>query len=200
MSAFAWASAIGVQLLADCRPAFDGNDRLSTKELRELLIADEEKPWATWHHGSPISPRALARMLQRFGIRSRTIRLEDGTTPKGYMRESFEDDWKRYLRAHPPDLSAQTPQPASVKGLSPVSIRHTTPFVANSEHPANPHGYSDVADSEAKSGDKGNGRPADVCLGDEMFPVLLADAVRDGHVTEAEANECYELHNQVVGP
>lgn len=36
-------------------------------------------------------------------------------------------------------------------------------------------------------------------LGDEMFPVLLADALRDGHITEAEAEERYELHKKVVG-
>jgi Protein of unknown function (DUF3631) len=127
--------AIGVQLLADCWPLFNGSDRLSTKELRELLIADEERPWATWHHGSPISPRALARMLQRFEIRSRTIRLDDGTTAKGYLRESFEDPRKRYLPAHSADLSVQTSQPASVKGLSSVAIRNTTPRVTDRPSP-----------------------------------------------------------------
>jgi Protein of unknown function (DUF3631) len=191
--------AVGVQLLADCLYAFDGNDRLSTKELRELLLEDEERPWATWHHGSPISPRALARMLHRFEIRSRTIRLEDGTTPKGYMRESFEDAWKHYLPAHPPDLSAQTPQPASVKGLSPASIRNTTPLVADSEYPANPHEYGDVADSEDKSQGEGNGVAyPPPRLDDGMFPVLLAEAVRDGHITHLEAEERYALHKAVV--
>ncbi len=31
-------------------------------------------------------------------------------------------------------------------------------------------------------------------LGGEMFPVLLANAVRDGHLTESEAEERYALH------
>jgi hypothetical protein len=217
--------AIGVQLLTDCRPVFDGNDRLSTKELRELLIADEEKPWATWHHGSPISPRALARMLHRFEIRSRTIRLEDGTTPKGYMRESFEDAWKRYVAAHPRDSSAQTPQRASEKGLSPVAIRHATPLVADSEYPTNQHGCSDVADSEDKSGGRGNGSPERLLaakpargaseadywaerirtfevvprFGEEGFPELIvATALDAGHILEAEANERYALHKLVT--
>jgi hypothetical protein len=48
-------------------------------------------------------------------------------------------------------------------------------------------------------------RPADPqeerapTLGDEMFPVLLAEAVRDGHITETEAKERYALHKAVVG-
>jgi len=188
--------AIGVQLLADCWTAFGGRDRLSTKELRELLLADEERPWATWYHGSPLSPRALARMLHRFEIRSRTIRLDDGTTPKGYMRESFEDARKRYLSAHPPDLSATTPHPASEQGFSPVSIRNTTPLAADSEHPSNPHANSDVADSEDKSGVEGNGAPR---LGDPMYPVLLSKAHGDGQIDDDELAERFALHKFVVG-
>ena len=36
-------------------------------------------------------------------------------------------------------------------------------------------------------------------LGDEMFPVLLAATVRDGHITHAEAEERYALHQLVSG-
>jgi hypothetical protein len=40
----------------------------------------------------------------------------------------------------------------------------------------------------------GNGVPAP---GDEMFPVLLAEAVRDGHITHSEAEQQYALHRLV---
>lgn len=149
------ALEISVQLLADCRPAFGERDRLPTKDLIDALAEDEEAPWATWHKGSRISPRALARTLEPFGIRSRTIRLDGGETPKGYLRESFEDAWKRYLSSpappHTPDLSATTPRPVSVKGSEAISIRHTTSFVADCEEAANPHGSTVVADVADKT-------------------------------------------------
>jgi hypothetical protein len=128
-------ASIRVRLLADCQLALNGHDRLATKDLIASLITDDEAPWGSWHKGSPISPRALAGLLEPFGIRSRSVRLETGETPKGYVRESFEDAWKRYLPAHPPDLSATTPQPASEAGLKPFSIRHTTPAVADEKQP-----------------------------------------------------------------
>jgi hypothetical protein len=42
-----------------------------------------------------------------------------------------------------------------------------------------------------------NGRPLGECLGDEMFPIVLANAVRDGHITEPEAEERYAVHKSV---
>jgi hypothetical protein len=36
-------------------------------------------------------------MLAAFAVRPATIRMPDGTTPKGYRRESLEDAWRRYL-------------------------------------------------------------------------------------------------------
>jgi len=39
----------------------------------------------------------LARMLKPFGILAHSIRLDDGSTPKGYKRDSFADAWARYL-------------------------------------------------------------------------------------------------------
>ena len=142
-----------IRLLADCRAAFNGHDRLSTKDLIAVLSEDEEAPWGTWHRAAggraPISPRALAGQLEPFGIRSRTIRLDDGTTPKGFHVDQFADAWKRYLNSpNPPDPGQQTPhppQPASVKGLRALSQTPQDPFVADRESAANPHGKPVVA-------------------------------------------------------
>jgi hypothetical protein len=89
--------SLGLRLLADCRSAFelDDADRLSTSELIERLAADEETPWADWH-GAIIRPKSLSKLLRPFGIRSRTIRLGDDSTPKGYLRDQFHDSWARY--------------------------------------------------------------------------------------------------------
>jgi hypothetical protein len=49
---------------------------------------------------------------------------------------------------------------------------------------------------EGQKGLKGQASPAP---GDDMYPVLIANAFRDGHVTENEAWERYRLHESVAG-
>jgi putative DNA primase/helicase len=87
-------SSIGVQLLADIRAAFAarGTDRLSTKNLIDLLAEDEERPWATYCKGD----RKLAGLLGKYGVISDTIRIGDRTI-KGYMLAHFADAFGRYL-------------------------------------------------------------------------------------------------------
>jgi Protein of unknown function (DUF3631) len=101
--------SLGVRLLADVRAAFDnaGTDRLATKDLLEGLRSDEEAPWAEWK-GRGLTARSLSTFLHSFGIRSRTIRLDDETTPKGFLREQFEDAW---ASLYPPSQNATTPHP-----------------------------------------------------------------------------------------
>ena len=117
--------SLGVRLLADCRAAFDldGLDKLSTTDLIERLAADLEAPWGDWRD-SKITPRALARLLRPYGIRSRTVRLDERDTPKGFHREQFEDAWSRYLPLLPePPLSATsaTMEETSHSGIGDVA-------------------------------------------------------------------------------
>jgi hypothetical protein len=143
--------SIGVRLLQDCRAAFNGHDHLATKDLIASLAEDEEAPWGGWHKGSPISPRALANLLDPFGVRTRTVRLSSEQTARGYARDVFEDPWNRYLDAHPPVLSDTTTQPASEQGLEQFSIQHSTPLVSDGKEPSNPHEFSDVLPVSDKS-------------------------------------------------
>jgi hypothetical protein len=89
-------TSLGVRLLAAVRDCFGDRDRMTTSELLAALLADEEAPWGDLR-GKRIDPRELANLLRPYGIRSSTIRMPDGSTPKGYMREAFHDAWKRYL-------------------------------------------------------------------------------------------------------
>ncbi len=102
------SEGLGVMLLADIRAVFDskGLDRIATETLIEALIRMDERPWADLTHGKPLNPRGLSRLLKPFEIRAGSIRLDDGRTPKGYMRGWFDDAFTRYI----PDLSATTPQ------------------------------------------------------------------------------------------
>lgn len=90
--------SIGVQLLADIREVFDTRriDRIRTVDLIEALCSDDEGPWATYNRGKPISPRQVSNRLKEYGIQSKTIRI-GYVTPKGFLRECFEESFSRYL-------------------------------------------------------------------------------------------------------
>lgn len=86
----------GVRLLTDIRACFGDKDRLTTADLLDKLLADEEAPWGDLN-GKKLNPRILAEMLREYGIRPSSTRITNGKTPKGYMRGSFHDAWMRYL-------------------------------------------------------------------------------------------------------
>jgi hypothetical protein len=95
--------AIAVQLLADIRSVLAVRDRITTRDLIAELAALYESPWATYRRDDkPITAAILGALLRPFEIRSRSIRLPDGTTPKGYLREQFEDAFLRYLPPETP--------------------------------------------------------------------------------------------------
>jgi Protein of unknown function (DUF3631)/Bifunctional DNA primase/polymerase, N-terminal/Primase C terminal 1 (PriCT-1) len=132
--------SLGARLLSDIRVAFDGRDRLSSKELVATLVEMDGSPWPELNHGREITPNKVARLLRKFDITPRTIREAENTF-KGYLRECFEDAWTRYL--HPDSttstLPAVTPsQTAKTLNEIPFYKRSQTPDVPlpNSEEEA----------------------------------------------------------------
>jgi hypothetical protein len=125
--------SLGEVLLKDIRDLFEvrGVGRLSSAELLAGLLELEESPWADWRAGKPLSVNRLAALLRPYEIRPRTIRLPDGQTPKGYLREQFEDAFARYL---PPPAEAATPPHAPAgDGLAVAAagaVAPQRPFVA----------------------------------------------------------------------
>ena len=91
----------GNELLADIQHLFEGRNgnKISTADLIEALVHDDEKSWATYNRGKPISPRQLAKQLTAYGIKSKTVRLGHANTPKGYELSQFTDAFARYLPA-----------------------------------------------------------------------------------------------------
>jgi hypothetical protein len=95
--------SLRVKLLSDIREAFEvaKADRLGTEQLGLLVARESDTPWADWwedhlSNGNTRGPAAkLARLLRPFRIRARGIRLTDGSTPRGYIRQDFEEAWKR---------------------------------------------------------------------------------------------------------
>lgn len=150
--------SLGIRLLGDVRRAFDqrGVDRFATAELIAALATDEESPWADWHGRGSIPPKSLATILRPYGIRSRTIRLDTGDTPKGFHREQFEDAWNRFVPL-PDDISRHTATTRMAAGIEPIFDPPQNGHVADGKMSANPHGYASVADVAAKTADNAPG-------------------------------------------
>jgi Protein of unknown function (DUF3631) len=185
--------SLGILLLSDIRAVFEHRslERLSSKTLAMELLEFEESPWSEFGRSNkPITPPGIARLLKPFEVRPRTVRFDDETTAKGYHREQFEDLWARYLPL--PPISAVTPsQPASLSGKQTNASRHTNRFVTVAKDTENPHGSADVTPVTGKEGV----RPS--LAGDPMYPVRLAEAGRDGLITDKEFSELYEHHKLV---
>ena len=83
---------LGVLLFRDIHEVWDENvPFISTQELLSKLHALEERPWPTWSCGNPMTPHALAKLLNGFGIVSRS----NGQF-RGYTHSRFDDAWVRY--------------------------------------------------------------------------------------------------------
>jgi hypothetical protein len=98
---------LGIRLLAAIKSIFDstGADKLTTKGLIEALVDIEDGPWASMfedalkHDRLQTAASRLVRMLKDYKIKPYTLKLDDGTTAKGYHRADYEPHWKRYLTA-----------------------------------------------------------------------------------------------------
>lgn len=102
------AASYNEQVLADIRDVFNYRDadRIESKVLVDALIQMDERPWAEFRRGKPISSRQLSSLLKPFGITSGSIRFDDGHTAKGYYQKDFEVAFSRYL----PSISVTTSQ------------------------------------------------------------------------------------------
>ena len=133
---------IGVQLLADIRSIFDAidDDKVTTAAMLEKLKEIETSPWCDWSKGKGLTPNGLSRLLKPFGISPRTIRVEEKTA-KGYLAESFNDAFARYLSGNPSQsgVAAVTPsQPACLLIETDFSKRNTKADVADRKSEESP--------------------------------------------------------------
>ncbi|MFB3076402.1 MAG: DUF3631 domain-containing protein, partial [Lysobacterales bacterium] len=92
--------SITTMLLTDIKQVFDelAGDRMFSAELVAALAAMEDRPWATWRRGKPMTANALSARKKEFKIKPADIRI-GGVNKKGYLVENFRDAFKRYVQA-----------------------------------------------------------------------------------------------------
>jgi Protein of unknown function (DUF3631) len=93
---------------------------ISTKDIVAHLTDDEDRPWQTWRHGSPLTGRGLARLLGPLGIHP--VKYDGGR--RGYRTDAFDDAMLRYLPTQVPNGPAPSndgPTPAGTYDVSPLA-------------------------------------------------------------------------------
>ena len=123
-----------VILLRDIRSIFAQQraDRLASSVILEHLLLQPHGLWSDWRgKDNTDAPRKLtygimAKLLDPFGIRSRTIRLSPAWTAQGFHRYPFEDAWKPYC---PEDETDTSTQPSEIKHIA-CHLANTVPDTA----------------------------------------------------------------------
>ncbi len=111
------AVSTGNELLSDIQQVFESEkvEKIRTADLIAALLEDDEKPWATYNRGKPLSPRQLSKQLAGYGIKSKTVRFAH-STPKGYELSQFEDAFARYLAGPPTVPPQRNESPEAING------------------------------------------------------------------------------------
>lgn len=88
----------GVMLLRDLVEIFarHRSDWISSSVLVADLIEAEDRPWAEWRHGRPMTAQSLAKLLKPFGIKPRVMKLGKETA-RAYLRHEIEAAAERYV-------------------------------------------------------------------------------------------------------
>jgi hypothetical protein len=86
-------------------------------------------------------------------------------------------------------------QQASAEGGRPSERVHVHPSIKDRHDP--PDETDKTPNAGGFVGSVGRDT-ADPSFGDEMYPILLAEAVKDGHITESEAEQAYAVHRLVL--
>jgi hypothetical protein len=71
-------------------------DRVATAPLITALADMDDRSWAEWNRGRPITAHQIAILLKPFQIGPKTLRFGP-VTAKGYLRAEFDDAFSRYL-------------------------------------------------------------------------------------------------------
>jgi putative DNA primase/helicase len=176
-------STAAIMLLEDLRALFYARhaERLSSSEIVEALGKLEDRPWPEWGRAQkPITTRQLARLLEGFGVRPETLRIDDWRG-KGYRLQALEDAFSRYL----PSPSVTPCQASNDAGLGPIpSVTDGSGVTDGKSRKSAPDkDCHDVTDEEPQAGaDGGQTR------GDTFDADAFVEELQQGNAEDWEAS------------
>jgi Protein of unknown function (DUF3631) len=145
--------------------------RLATKRLLEELHRLEERSWGAWGRAQKaMTDVQLARLLKGYGIRSGSVRLEGGSTPKGYYLRSFKDPFERYLLTQTSTSSSSSRHAATtpeIYGESEDFAAATRASCGGSENAGNPSNSATCGGVAAQQPGKDKSDECGVGMGDQ---------------------------------
>ncbi|MFC6635887.1 DUF3631 domain-containing protein [Sulfitobacter sp. JBTF-M27] len=91
----------GVMLLQDIAEVFAAkktrHDRIASSELVHELTQLEDRPWAEWRQGKPLTANNIAKLLKPFGVTPKVTKL-NGNSVRAYDRNEVEAAAARYVK------------------------------------------------------------------------------------------------------
>ncbi len=150
------SSSAGTLLLEDLHDLFheDGGDALFTETILVALAEMTDRPWPEWKNAKPLSPRQLAKLLGRYGVKSKTV-WRGEKSAKGYDLTDLKEHFARYLGSQSVNPS-ETQKSAGYSENQ--SVREQS--VLTDSKPRNPaeNRHSDgLTDSQGNSGGSDDG-------------------------------------------
>jgi len=88
-------------LLSDLRNMFaerGDEPKVFSKDIVLHLVGLDDRPWPEYINERAITKHQLAKILGRFGIKPRNVKI-NGLTKRGYFIADFQDSFTRYLPA-----------------------------------------------------------------------------------------------------
>ncbi|WP_431299183.1 DUF3631 domain-containing protein [Tabrizicola sp. BL-A-41-H6] len=127
----------GVMMLRDLAEMFASRrvDRIASSELVGDLLLLEERPWAEWRHGRPVTAQSVAKLLKPFGVKVRVLKL-NGAAARVYLRTEIEAAAARYTpQTRNPVTLAQNQEVTSISkrnlepGVTPVNLGKSLKYI-----------------------------------------------------------------------
>ena len=156
-------ASLTAELLVDIQQIFQesGKDKLPSKVLVKKLIGMEERPWAEYQRGKPLTQNKLAQLMKDFDVHTHQAKV-GASNLKHYLLADLKPLFDRYLKnenAHVPPETSTTPLPnlqepvtsgpAGVSNEVAVSkAAHKSPIASISEAGISSEGLPEVAVNE----------------------------------------------------
>ena len=88
----------GIMLLGDLKVIFDRRrvEQLHSDDIIDDLVEMEERPWAEWRNGKPITKNQLAKLLAGFEVHPKQV-WSNSKNKGGYKLETLKPAFTRYL-------------------------------------------------------------------------------------------------------